>query len=162
VLIILFGLPGTGKTTIARALAAQLHAAHFNSDTVRSALGLMGHYTEGEKQRVYQHLMDDTRAALSEGKTVVVDGTFYKEAVRTPFRLLAQSCGVRLCWVEVATSEAVLRERLQHPRSDSEADFEVYVSIRDQFEPLLEDHLTVHTDKMMLPDILQTICSFYL
>lgn len=161
-MIILFGLPGTGKTTIAKALAQQLHAPHFNSDTVRNTLGLRGRYSAEDKQRVYDHLLECTRQALSEGKTVVTDGTFFREAVRMPFRSLATACDTAICWVEVKASEDVLWQRLQQPRDDSEADFGVYERVRDQFEPLAQDHLTVETDKMTLSYIIDTVRSYCL
>ena len=38
--ILIMGLPGTGKTTLARALAARLNAAHYNADEVRSSISV--------------------------------------------------------------------------------------------------------------------------
>lgn len=145
-LLLIAGLPGTGKTSIARAFAALSGARHLNSDALRRELGLMGHYRPEDKERVYQTLLLRAREALLRGETVVIDSTFYKESIRAPFRALARDCGSDLRWVEVTASEASLRERLSHPRPDSEADFGVYEKIRDQFEPLQEDRLSIDTD----------------
>lgn len=146
-LLLIAGLPGTGKTTVARAYAALSGAVHLNSDTLRRSLGLMGKYQPADKEKVYQALLQHSRDALLQGKTVVVDSTFYKESIRAPFRSLAAECGVALHWVEVQAGESVLRERLSHPRPDSEADFSVYEKIRDQFEPLPEERLIVRSDQ---------------
>lgn len=145
-LVLIAGLPGTGKTTVARAFAALSGAAHLNSDVLRRDLGLMGHYAPEDKQRVYEALLEQTRYALSEGRTVVVDSTFYNEAVRTAFRAVAVDCRVPLRWVEVTASEATLQKRLQQPRPDSEADFAVYQNILRQFEPLPDNRLVIDTD----------------
>lgn len=145
-LLLIAGLPGTGKTTVARAFAALSGATHFNSDTLRRELGLMGHYAPGDKETVYATLLQRAQKALLSGSTVVVDSTFFKENIRDPFRALAAECGVPLRWVEVQAGEQTLRERLSHPRPDSEADFGVYENIRDQFEPLPTDRLIVNTD----------------
>jgi len=145
-LLLICGLPGTGKTTIARAFATISGATHLNSDTMRHELGLMGHYSPEDKEKVYSTLFQRTREALLCGETVVVDSTFYKEKIRAPFRALAAECKVPLHWVEVQAGENTLRERLSKPRPDSEADFQVYEKIRDQFEPLPVDRLIVNTD----------------
>ena len=146
-LLLIAGLPGTGKTTVARAFAALSGATHLNSDVLRRELGLMGHYAPEDKEKVYDTMLSKTREALSCGETVVVDSTFYKEQVRAPFTALADECGVPLLWVEVQAGEQTLRERLSHPRPDSEADFQVYEKIRDAFEPLPGNRLVVNTDQ---------------
>ena len=106
----------------------------------------MGHYTPEDKERVYDTLLQRAREALLRGETVVIDSTFYKEKIRAPFRALAAECGLPLRWVEVQAGEETLKERLSHPRPDSEADFAVYEKIRDQFEPLPEERLILNTD----------------
>lgn len=145
-LLLIAGLPGTGKTTIARAFTALSGATHLNSDTVRKEMGLMGHYGPEDKEKVYKALLARAREALMEGKTVIIDSTFYKETIRAPFRALAEACGAPLRWVEIQTGEQRLKERLSHPRPDSEADFAVYEQIRDQFEPIPEARLILSTD----------------
>lgn len=149
-LILITGLPGTGKTTLAREYAAKYGALHLNSDLLRRELGLMGHYRPEDKKKVYDALLERAREALSAGKEVVVDSTFFKESIRKPFRTLAAECNARLYWVEVRASERTIRERVQTPRPDSEADFDVYEKIRDAYEPLREPHLTLWSDEMSL------------
>lgn len=146
-LILIAGLPGTGKTTIARALSAMIGAIHLNSDVLRSQLGLMGQYTAEAKQQVYDALLDSAGVALAAGKTVIVDSTFYQKSIRQPFEHLAKVCGVPLHWVEIQASERTLEERLGKPRPDSEADYSVYEKIRDLFEPLPEARLVINSDE---------------
>jgi predicted kinase len=145
-LILIAGLPGTGKTTIARAFANLTGATHLNSDTIRRGLGLMGHYSPEDKDKVYHNLLLRAREALLRQEIVVVDSTFYKEMIREPFCVLAAECGVPLYWVEVQASEQILRQRLSQPRPDSEADFQVYQTIRDQSEPLPKDRLIIQSE----------------
>ena len=156
-LLLIAGLPGTGKTTVARTLAERMGALHLNSDVLRKELGLMGHYSPEDKQQVYATLLQRAREALSEGQVVVVDSTFYKESLRAPFQALARDCGVEYHWVEIQASEPTLRDRLSRPRPDSEADFAVYESIRDQFEPLPAHRLLVNTDEKSPDEAAQMI-----
>ena len=149
-LILISGLPGSGKSTLAKAYTARYGAVHLNSDLLRRELGLMGQYRAEDKEKVYSTLLERTRKALLEGREVVVDSTFYKESIRDPFRSVAAGCGVRLYWVEVRAPERVIRERLQTPRPDSEADFSVYEKIRDAYEPLHEPHLVLWSDETSL------------
>ena len=146
-LLLFTGLPGSGKTTLARAYAASCNAIHFNSDTLRQEMGLEGKYGSQDKEKVYNRLLDRTKESLQSGKTVVVDSTFYKESIRAPFRRIASALNTPLQWIEVVAQEEVIRERLQYPRPDSEADFNVYQKIRDAYEPLSEPHLTLHSDE---------------
>lgn len=146
-LILISGLPGSGKTTLARAYAARYGALHLNSDLLRRELGLMGQYRPEDKKKVYDTLLERTREALLEGREVVVDSTFYKEVIREPFRRLAAECAAQLHWVEVRAQEPAIRERLKTPRADSEADFAVFEKIKNEYEPLEEPHLILWSDK---------------
>lgn len=152
-LILISGLPGTGKTTLAKAYAVRYGALHLNSDLIRRELGLMGHYSPEDKKRVYDALLEFAHRALQTGREVVVDSTFYKEAIREPFRRVAAECAARLFWVEVRAGEQTIRERLQTPRPDSEADFAVFEKIRNEYEPLQEPHLVLWSDKMPLDEM---------
>lgn len=157
VLILIAGLPGSGKSTIARVLSAQRGALHLNSDLLRRELGLMGHYHPDHKAKVYAHLVEKTKAALSAGQDVIADSTFSKESVRKPFRDIAAVSRAPLVWVEVRAAESTIRERLKTPRPDSEADFEVYEKIRDEADPFAEPHLVVWSDEADMNTIIAAI-----
>ena len=159
-LILFSGLPGSGKTTIARAFSAKCGALHLNSDLLRRELDLMGSYQPEDKQQVYDTLLERARAALLNGQQVVVDSTFYKESIREPFRLLAAECAVPLCWVEVRAQESTIRERLKKPRPDSEADFAVYEKIRDEAKPLPDPHLVLWSDGTTLENMIESILGY--
>ena len=119
-LVIVFGLPGAGKSTFAQALATQLGIPHLNTDQIRFQLGLSGKYDEESKEKVYGEVYASARRILEQGSGVIVDGTFYKKLLRNKFKALALETGYRV----------------NQPRPFSEANFPVYEMIRNRFEPL--------------------------
>ena len=96
-LILIAGLPGTGKTTLASAYAASEQVLHLNSDALRNELKLRGKYSPETKQKVYNELLLRARKALSQGETVVVDSTFHQASVQRAFFQLAEELRVPLC-----------------------------------------------------------------
>lgn len=144
-LVLVTGLPGAGKTTFSRALAKALDARHFNTDIIRSNLGLRGRYDERSKQEVYRFMEERVEEALRAGRRVVVDGTFYREALRASFLVLAGKNQSPACWIVIEAPEVIIKERVSQKREYSEADFEVYFKIRDSWEPLNAPHLTLQS-----------------
>lgn len=144
-LILIAGLPGSGKTTVAEAFSKKYGAAHLNSDHIRKELGLWGKYGADEKARVYEEVLRQTSDAIAGGKTVVVDSTFFKAELREVFEKLAEDQGTGVRWVLATAPREILRQRVAMPRADSEADETVLEKIQAQFEPLEPPFLTIDT-----------------
>lgn len=144
-LVLVAGLPGTGKTTFALALAEKIGARHLNTDIIRDALGLRGRYDEKSKQKVYREMEEQTAKALSTGERVVVDGTFYRKELRAPYQRLGAQAQAPLCWLIIEAPEAVIKQRVSQKRAYSEADYAVYLKIRDAWEPLGQPHLRLQS-----------------
>ncbi|MCO6479501.1 MAG: AAA family ATPase [Phaeodactylibacter sp.] len=142
-LIIVTGLPGTGKTTFARALAERIGAHHLNTDIIRDELGLRGQYDKASKQKVYQKMRNKTSEALKAGRTVIVDGTFFRKALREPYEELGVKFNAPVYRLVIEAPEETIRKRTAQKREYSEADFEVYLKVRDEWEPLEKPHLSL-------------------
>jgi predicted kinase len=160
-LLVVFGLPGTGKTTFARALAEQLGQVHLNTDIIRSELGKKGQYDNLTKSAIYGQMLRRAREELQKGNSVILDGTFSREAFRDPFTGLGREFGFPVKWIEIRAGEEVVRERVSATRPYSEADFGVYRKIRGEFEPLKGGEvLTLHSDSGDLPAMLAKAVEF--
>ncbi len=147
-LVMVCGLPGTGKTTLAKALAEKLDAVHISSDTVRMKMLEERTYSEEEKEKVYDAMLVRTEELLKEGKKVVLDATFYRKKHRDAVKKLARKTESRFFIVECVTHENLLRERIfarGKKKTESEADFGVYEKVKGIFEPIKEEHLVVDT-----------------
>ena len=100
-LIMVGGGPGTGKTTLARALTESLGAVLVSTDDVRTAMvsrgdivgepGVLGEglYTPENIDAVYAAVLDQARQALRDGRTVILDGTWSDPQYRDRARRLA-------------------------------------------------------------------------
>ena len=128
------GLPGSGKTYIAKLLANQLNYEHINSDQVRKEIHKKGHYTVEDKTLVYQEMLRGMRGVLERGQDLIVDTTFYLQKLRDEFQALAAEYTSEIHWIHVTADESIIEKRLSRPRMDSDADFRIFLSIRDQFE----------------------------
>ncbi|MDX1334009.1 MAG: ATP-binding protein [Robiginitalea sp.] len=159
-LVVVFGLPGTGKTTFARALSRELGWTHLNTDIIRAELGKKRQYDERTKASIYQEMWHLTAKELDGNKGVVLDGTFYRETLRDSFRKLSSKHGVPLKWIEVCAAEEIIRDRVSQERPYSEADYQVYKKIKKAFEPLKDPSLKVYSDTENLPEMVHRSIAF--
>lgn len=146
ILIIVVGLPGTGKTTFSRHLAERLSALHLNTDIIRDAVDMRGQYDAKAKKRIYDLMLLEARRGLLRGQRVILDGTFYEESLREPYRQLSFAHRIPLRWIELRAAEEVIKQRTEQKRTYSEADFSIYEQVRDNFEPFADDRLVLQSD----------------
>lgn len=113
-LIVLSGLPGVGKTTIARALARTIGAAHLRIDSIEQALRQAGVRVEGEGYRVAYAIAEDN---LRLGRTVIADCVNPWPLTRGEWRAVAARAGVRALDVEIVCSDRAEHRRRVERRS---------------------------------------------
>ncbi len=144
-LIIVCGLPGTGKTTLAKALAKRFSAVHISSDLIRKEMMARPTYNPDEKARVYEELVARVAELLAEGKSVVADATFYRRSLRGRLVEAAEKAGTKAHFVLCQLDEAEVMDRMAGggERSGSDADFSIYLRIKEEFEPLKAKYATV-------------------
>jgi len=145
-LIMVCGLPGTGKTTLAKAVAEKTDAVYLNSDSIRMSMLKEREYTEEEKKQIYEAMFEEAEKQMKDGKNVVLDATFYKKELRERAKSVADELKTAFFIIECVTHEDLLKERiLKRKDTESEADFEVYKKVKTQFEPIEIEHLAVDT-----------------
>lgn len=141
--IIVFGLPGSGKSYFASRLASKLNALYVSTDELRFKLFPKRTYSDAEKLEVYNAMLNIMADAIPGQKTIVLDGTFYKASLRHNFEMKAQELKEKITYIEVTAPQDSIEERLERPRENSEANFDVYLKLREVTEPLLKGHLVL-------------------
>ena len=145
-LIIVCGLPGSGKTTIAKRIATHFGdmAVHISSDTIRKKIFQTPEYTEEEKNSVYDEMTKEAARVIANGKIAIADATFYKQKYRDMILAAAKSVKDSSIIIYCEISEKEAGERLRkREKGNSDADFEVHKKLREEFEEIREKHLTI-------------------
>ena len=101
-LIIFGGLPGTGKSTLARLLAHKLKATHLRVDTVEAALVNQGQPVGPAGYTVAYGVAEDN---LQLGQTVLADSVNPLDITRRAWREVATRSQVDFVEVEVICSD---------------------------------------------------------
>ena len=164
-LIVVCGLSGTGKSTVARMLQHRSGFQAINSDRVRKSLaGVSAHehvrtdyganiYSNRFTRIAYDVMLAEAETLLSDGCGAILDATFKASADRQLALALAARRGVPVLFVEcvVGEDEAIRRLERRGSMHDevSDATPEVYERQRAEFEPIREipprNHVRIDT-----------------
>ena len=146
-IVILFcGLPGVGKTTLARSVASRTGATILSSDKIRKELIKYPTYTRAEGRLIYEVLMLLTKYLTDVGIDCIVDATFNRERSRKEVGNRLCSNNVQLYVIECTCPEEVVLERLRNRKNDfSDAGYSVYSKMKSIYEPVRGRHLGIDT-----------------
>ena len=113
-LIMFSGLPGGGKTTLARNIAQQLSISLFSKDHLESVL-LNNDLTEGNSIYSYYLILELAELHLSLGISVILDAVFPLEGFRTTVKemTLKHDANLKIIYVH-CSNENVWKNRMQN------------------------------------------------
>jgi aminoglycoside phosphotransferase family enzyme/predicted kinase len=160
------GIPGSGKTTIAKELAKTLAIKVFSSDLIRKELFDLqpyeqmdapfeeGIYSKKASSLIYGKLLLSAQKEFEKGYSVILDATYGDRHQRSEVLRLAKDMDTNLMFVECKCPEAILKKRLisrEVESSVSDARLHHFEKIKARFEPLGEVrddmHISVDTVK---------------
>ena len=148
-LVILCGLPGTGKSHFARELLVRAPFVWLSSDRTRKLLVARPQYSRREHRRVFAAMHVLTRGYLLDGYSVVFDATNLNENVRAPLYAMADDAGVEPLIIRFTAHPKLVRERMADRAAgiadagQSDAGWDVYSRMAVADAPVPRPHLLV-------------------
>jgi len=145
-LVLVGGPPGTGKSTVASALADALGCAVLSSDRIRKELAGVpaetdlragygeGIYTQEWSERTYGELRRRAEKLLSMGESVVMDATWANERQRAQATALADGTASDLTQFRCQLPPELAEARIAERRSVSDADPAIAAAVRSRFD----------------------------
>ena len=163
-LIIVTGLIGTGKTTVAGKIGRALDYDILSSDVIRKQMAGRplterhydkfdtGLYSAESTQKTYQELFRRGSERLKRGKSVIMDASFKKKSDRLAACKLATDNGAAFLIVECRADEDTIRQRLEARQTEdsvSDGRWEIFGDMKKDFEEITEfpdiNHLIIDT-----------------
>ena len=149
--VLVGGSPGTGKTTLARALSASLGLMQLRTDELRKDLAGLGHqvqtrapvdegiYSPDLSARTYEELVDRAGKLVDQGESVVLDASWNEVPLRRAVAAMAAEHGATTveieCVLEAATAKARVARRLLAGIDASDARPELIDDLRARQAP---------------------------
>lgn len=162
-LVLVGGLPGTGKSTVAADLAHELGYTVLRSDVVRKERFGGGVYTAEATETTYAALLERAKLALDMGRSVVIDATWSDESQRVRARELAAATSSDVielrCTLPARLAVARIRARAIEGTDPSDATEAVAAAMAETFDlwPEAATIATAGTPHAVVEDALRAL-----
>jgi predicted kinase len=160
VLIVFSGLPATGKTSLARELAARIPSVYLRIDSIEQAIrdvpGTRSPVCEEGYCVAYAVAEDNLRLE----RTVIADSVNPLQVTRDAWKDVGQRTGAAFIEVEVTCSDPALhRQRVETRKADITGlklpSWEKVMT--REYEPWLRDRIVIDTAHSRLPECVETL-----
>ena len=162
-LLMLAGLPGSGKSSFAREVTARHPFLVLESDRLRKTLVPRPQYTAEEHSRVFRACHRLINEFLDQGYPVLLDATNLAQRNRRPVLAIARKHNAPLAIAVVSAPPEVVRRRLlereagMDPVTWSDAGFDIYTRMAPTWQPVRLQHIAVDTSGDITPALQQVL-----
>ena len=170
-IVLMAGLPGTGKSTLARELAAQTSGRVLSKDEIRHAIFLPREIEFSSAQDDFcMRVMLETAGYLFSRKPsrwIFLDGRPFSRRYQIE-NVIAAATSLHQPWriLECICSEETARRRLAadaqtgaHPAHNR--DFQLYLEVKSRFETILHPKTLIDTDQPLQASLQQALAALY-
>ncbi len=159
-LLMMVGLPGTGKSSIVRSLMTYFPSVVVSTDNIRAKMRRQPSYTASEMGLIYEVCYAIIEKRLCLGQRVVFDASNYLESRREYVANLAT------CYVQASqeTRGHRLAQRISGKRQTgdlSDADWAVYKWMVEAQEPIVGEHLILDTTATPAEELAKRLYNYW-
>jgi len=155
VLIVVSGLPDSGKTYFYNRLAERLALVILESDALRKTLFSSPSHSSQESAALFQAVHLLIEGLLKKGISLILDATNLSERYREYLYNIADRLQVKLVLVCVEAPPEVVYSRLKarsgNPEGKADADWAVYRKMAPSVEQIRRNHYAVDTSRDITP-----------
>jgi predicted kinase len=158
-IVLMAGLPGTGKSTLARALASRVDGSVLSKDEIRHAIfsPTEVEYSTAQDDFVMQIMLEAAAWMLRKDpeRVVFLDGRTFSRRYQID-RVITAAEGLKQPWhiLECVCAEKTARSHIEsqaaageHPAGNR--NFELYLDVKAHFEPVVLSKTVIDTDQSL-------------